>query len=89
VKRNTSYLVGTAINPNLSYLLAVRQAASTAIPFNTDKIKTLQIKPKLLMYLTYPLATLQFFIYIWIISRGFKNCIGYPDLQRRCKNRIK
>jgi len=39
VKRNTSYLVGTAISPNLSYLLAVRLAASSAIPFNTHKVK--------------------------------------------------
>jgi len=30
-----SYLVGTAISPNLSYLLA----ASTAIPVNTHKVK--------------------------------------------------
>jgi len=40
--------VGTAISPNLSYLLAVRLAASTAIPFNTHKVKkkkkALQIK---------------------------------------------
>jgi len=39
VKGNTSYLVGTVISPNLSYLLAVRLAASTANPFNTHKIK--------------------------------------------------
>jgi len=39
VKQNTSYLVGTAISPNLSYLLAVRLAASTAIPFNAHKVK--------------------------------------------------
>jgi len=42
VKGNTSYLVGAAITPNLSYLLAVKLAASTAIPFNTHKIKKLR-----------------------------------------------
>jgi len=39
--------VGTAISPNLSYLLlAVRLAASTAIPFNTHKIKKRKKKKK-------------------------------------------
>jgi len=54
VKRNTSYLVGTVISPNLSYLLAVRLAASTAIPLNTHKVKrkkkTLQIKPSTMQH---------------------------------------
>jgi len=39
VKQNASYLVGTAISLNLSYLLPVRLAASTVIPFNTHKVK--------------------------------------------------
>jgi len=39
VKGNTLYLVGTSISPNLNYLLEVRLAASTAIPFNTSKRK--------------------------------------------------
>jgi len=45
VKGSVSYLVRTVINPNhsyvlaASYLLAVRLAASTAIPFNTHKIR--------------------------------------------------
>jgi len=56
VKQNTSYLVGAAISPNLSYLLAVRLAASTAIPLNTHKVKrktekkTLQIKPSTMQH---------------------------------------
>jgi len=37
--KNTLYLVGTTIRPNLSYLLTVRLAASTAIPFNKHKLK--------------------------------------------------
>jgi len=39
VKGNASYLGGTAISPNLSYLLVGRLAISTAIPFNTHKKK--------------------------------------------------
>jgi len=43
VKGNVSYLMGTAISLNLSYLLAVRLAASSTIPFNTHKIKKKKI----------------------------------------------
>jgi len=38
-KGNTSYLVETAISPSLSYLLTVRLAASSAIPFNIHERK--------------------------------------------------
>jgi len=54
VKGNISCLVGTAISSNLSYLLAVRLAVSTAIPFNTHKKikkkKKSQIKPSTMHY---------------------------------------
>jgi len=71
VKRHASYLLGKAIVSNLNYLLEVRLAASTAIPFNTHKVKkkirnkTLQIKP----------SSMQHNVNENIIPYIFSNCL--------------